>query len=175
MGTFKCPFCGQEITDNDLDCPKCGRSFPKGEARKTLEADMVEQETKDRKITYSFIMLAVAVISVFAFTKFTDSRNPTNASSQSAQPAHEDKADEIDAFVMSQTFVKKELVSPSSAKFPWFDKSMVTQVDEDTWIINSYVDSQNKFGAMLRTNYIAKIKYLGNDKWGLLDLAFYEK
>jgi len=175
MGTFKCPFCGQEITDNDLDCPKCGRSFPKGEARKKLEADMVEQETKDRKITYSFIMLAVAVISVFAFTKFTDSRNPTNASSQSAQPAHEDKADEIDAFVMSQTFVKKELVSPSSAKFPWFDKSMVTQVDEDTWIINSYVDSQNKFGAMLRTNYIAKIKYLGNDKWGLLDLAFYEK
>jgi hypothetical protein len=120
-------------------------------------------------------MLAVALFSVFAFTKFTDSRNPTNASYQSAQPAHEDKADEIDAFVMSQTFVKRELVSPSSAEFPWFDKSMATQVDEDTWIINSYVDSQNKFGAMLRTNYTAKIKYLGNDEWRLLDLAFYEK
>ncbi len=175
MGTFKCPYCGKEITDNDLDCPKCGRSFPKGEARKKLEADMVEQETKDRKTTYSLIMLAVAVISIFAFTKFTDSRNPTNASSLSAQPAHEDKADEITAFVMSQSFVKRELVSPSSAKFPRFDKSMAIQVDEDIWIITSYVDSQNKFGAMLRTNYIAKVKYLGNDEWRLLDLAFYEK
>jgi len=141
---------------------------------------MVEQEKKDRKskflfTIYFYAILAVFVISVFALTKFMYSGIPTNAPSQSTQPIHEDKADEITAFVMSQTFVKRELVSPSSAKFPWFDKSMATQVDEDTWIINSYVDSQNRFGAMLRTNYIAKVKYLGNDKWQLLDLAFYER
>ena len=141
---------------------------------------MVEQEKKDRKskflfTIYFYAILAVFVISVFALTKFMYSGIPTNAPSQSTQPIHEDKADEITAFVMSQTFVKRELVSPSSAKFPWFDKSMATQVDEDTWIINSYVDSQNRFGAMLRTYYIAKVKYLGNDKWQLLDLAFYER
>jgi hypothetical protein len=173
MGTFKCPYCGEEITDNDLDCPKCGRSFPKGEARKKFEADMIEQEAKDRKTTY--IMLAVVLISVFAFTKFTDNRNPTNASSQSAQPIHEDKADERDAFFMSHKFVKKELVAPSSAKFPWFDKSMVRQVNEDTWVINSYVDSQNRFGAMLRIDYVAKIQYLGNDMWRCLDLYLHER
>lgn len=141
---------------------------------------MVEQEKKDRKskflfTIYFYAILAVFVISVFALTKFMYSGIPTNAPSQSTQPIHEDKADEITAFVMSQTFVKRELVSPSSAKFPWFDKSMATQVDEDTWVISSYVDSQNRFGAMLRTYYIAKVKYLGNDKWHLLDLEFYEK
>lgn len=142
---------------------------------------MVEQKNEDRKMkpffTISFyIVVAVFVISVFALTKFIDSRIPTNAPSQSAQPAHEDKADKTEAIIMAEKFVKDRLVSPSSAKFPWrSSETTAVKVDEDTWVISSYVDSQNKFGAMLRTYYIAKVKYLGNDKWQLLDLEFYEK
>lgn len=141
---------------------------------------MVEQKNEDRKMkpffTISFyIVVAVFVISVFALTKFIDSRIPTNAPSQSVQPAHEDKADEMEAIIMAEKIVKQKLVSPSSAKFPRSSETTAVKVDEDTWVISSYVDSQNRFGAMLRTYYIAKVKYLGNDKWQLLDLEFYEK
>ncbi len=139
---------------------------------------MVEQKNEDRKMKPFFtisIVVAVFVISVFALTKFIDSRIPTNAPSQSAQPAHEDKADEMEAIIMAEKIVKQKLVSPSSAKFPRSSETTAVKVDEDTWVISSYVDSQNKFGAMLRTYYIAKVKYLGNDKWQLLDLEFYEK
>jgi hypothetical protein len=52
---------------------------------------------------------------------------------------------------------------------------MVRQVNEDTWVINSYVDSQNRFGAMLRIDYVAKIQYLGNDMWRCLDLYLHER
>lgn len=142
---------------------------------------MIEQENKDDRRLYTFIRvisgyaaLIILVISIFALSKFTDSRSSTNALSQQ-QVTREDKADELDAFYMSQVFVKRMLVSPSSAKFPWFDESMVMQVGEDTWVINSYVDSQNKFGAMLRTNYIVKIKYLGNKRWELLDWVLQER
>jgi hypothetical protein len=37
--------------------------------------------------------------------------------------------------------------------------------------VSSYVDSQNSFGALIRTQYVAKMKYLSGQKWRLVDLA----
>ncbi|WP_286975094.1 hypothetical protein [Acetomicrobium sp. UBA5826] len=136
---------------------------------------MVEQKNKKHNWGCSIVVI-ILLVSVFAFAGFKTNENSTNAPSQSAQPAHENKADKTEAIIMAEEFVKDRLVSPSSAKFPWrSSETTAVKVDEDTWVISSYVDSQNKFGAMLRTYYIAKVKYLGNDKWQLLDLEFYEK
>lgn len=137
---------------------------------------MVGQKNKNKSVgcVGCFVMVILA-ISIFAIIGFYTNENSTNTSSQSAQPAHEDKADEMEAIIMAEKIVKQKLVSPSSAKFPRSSETTAVKVDEDTWVISSYVDSQNKFGAMLRTYYIAKVKYLGNDKWQLLDLEFYEK
>lgn len=81
----------------------------------------------------------------------------------------------MEAIAMAEKIVKQKLVSPRSAKFPRFSETTAVKVNKDTCVISSYVDSQNRFGAMLRTYYIAEVKYLGNDKWQLLDLEFYEK
>ncbi|HUM44337.1 MAG TPA: hypothetical protein PKI14_15440 [Fervidobacterium sp.] len=138
---------------------------------------MVGQKNKnENEGCIGCLVMVILAISIFSIIGFYTNENSTNTSSQSAQPAHEDKADEIEAIIMAEKFVKDRLVSPSSAKFPWrSSETTAVKVDEDTWVISSYVDSQNRFGAMLRTYYIAKVKYLGNDKWQLLDLEFYEK
>ena len=61
-------------------------------------------------------------------------------------------SEEVDLEIMSQDYVKNVLKSPSTAKFPnitgWkFHK------DKEEIIIQSYVDSQNGFGATIRSEF----------------------
>lgn len=82
--------------------------------------------------------------------------------------------DGISAFVMSQKFVKQKLTSPGSAKFPLSQEAKIKNLDANTWLVTAHVDSQNGFGAMIRTRYQAKLKYLGAEKWQLLDIILYQ-
>ena len=62
------------------------------------------------------------------------------------------------AYVMSQNFVKKRLISPSSAKFP--PSAVRTEkIGACTYRIVGVFDSQNAFGAMLRGTYEMEISY----------------
>lgn len=82
--------------------------------------------------------------------------------------------DGLDAYVMSQIFVEKQLKSPSTAKFPTFEDSMVIPLGDNRFKISSYVDAQNSFGAMVRTPYTCIVKHTGEgDKWRLesIDLS----
>lgn len=82
------------------------------------------------------------------------------------------------AFVYAQLFVKDRLISPSSADFPTIVDSAtyVFEISRDppntcTWSVSSYVDSQNAFGAMLRTYYSVKLTYRSStDSWILKEL-----
>jgi hypothetical protein len=80
-------------------------------------------------------------------------------------------SDEISAFVMSQEFVKDQLKAPSTAKFPWMSNSQVSvkYLGDCVYEISAYVDSQNSFGAMLRSRYYAKLQNRrGTDSWSAL-------
>lgn len=73
------------------------------------------------------------------------------------------------AKVMCEEFVKKRLKSPSSAKFPWGNTARALGTEK--YALVSYVDSQNSFGASLRTNF--KCIVFDNketNKWELLQL-----
>ena len=51
--------------------------------------------------------------------------------------------------------VRDKLKSPSTAKFPWgFDEYTVKRSGND-FIVGSYVDAVNSFGAMLRQEFVA--------------------
>lgn len=81
------------------------------------------------------------------------------------------KPDLFDGFVMSQVFVKKRLKSPRTAKFPvsTLDQTKYTGTCGEV-LVRSYVDSQNSYGAMLRTHFTVVVKYHGGDKWTLVDI-----
>jgi hypothetical protein len=74
------------------------------------------------------------------------------------------------AFVQAEDFVSKRLKSPSTAKFPWFWNAQIIYLGNCRHEIHSYVDSQNSFGAMIRTRYIVILRYAGQDNWVLEDL-----
>jgi hypothetical protein len=73
----------------------------------------------------------------------------------------------VDAYTMSQDFMKRKLKAPASAQFQPFKSSEVTVVFADGWyLVSAPVDAQNSFGAMLRNNYLCKLRPVGNgDKW----------
>ena len=68
--------------------------------------------------------------------------------------------DKIAAFVTSQDFVKQELRSPSTAKFPYYNDRGVTMtyVGECTHEIEGFVDAQNAFGTPIRHRYSVKVQ-----------------
>lgn len=77
------------------------------------------------------------------------------------------------AYSMACHWVGEELKAPDSADFPFTqDEEHTVQVSENIFKIESYVDAQNSFGAQMRTNFVAKVKYEGNDQWRLISLNF---
>lgn len=64
--------------------------------------------------------------------------------------------------------------SPASAKFPLFDPNEVSPLTAhpDRLAVHVYVDSQNTFGAVIRTSYTCTVSPLGGWRWQLHDLQF---
>lgn len=80
-----------------------------------------------------------------------------------------------EAAVICQTFVNRQLISPSTADHPTMDRKIWSH-GKWRYTIKSYVDSQNAFGATIRSNYTCEIKFnnTGNwandDNWTLISL-----
>lgn len=149
---IECPECSKMISDKADMCPHCGYSLKKARDDKATGLGCMV-----------FLVLAVALYFYIG-----------SGNSTSDTPQKEREPDNIAAFVMSQTFVEKHLVSPSTAKFPYSSGAKIVKLDSVTWRVTSYVDSQNKLGGMIRTYYEAKLMYLGNEEWKLLDIKFSE-
>jgi ABC-type multidrug transport system fused ATPase/permease subunit len=59
----------------------------------------------------------------------------------------------------AQQVVESMLKSPSTAKFPWSIKRWAYTPSSKEWEVASYVDSQNSFGAVIRTDWICKTDF----------------
>lgn len=62
-----------------------------------------------------------------------------------------------DVWICTQDLVKANLKAPRTAKFPSQYDISITFLGDSDYRILGYVDSQNSFGAMLRTNFIATL------------------
>jgi hypothetical protein len=74
--------------------------------------------------------------------------------------------DKVAAYTFAQDFVKDRLKSPSTASFPWGMKDATLYLGRNGYRIRSYVDSQNGFGATVRTDFDCTVRQNG-DKWTL--------
>ena len=79
----------------------------------------------------------------------------------------------IDAFVMSQEFLKKKLKAPATAKFPDYENKSVQYLGDSIYTVVSYVDAQNTYGALLRSGYHCSLKYEG-ENWQLITVSLDE-
>ena len=105
----------------------------------------------------------------------TPSPTYTPAPTRTPRPTHipqPDVGSKYTALVLCQELVSDRLKSPSSAIFAKGSESVMIESAPGVWTVSSWVDSQNGFGAMLRTSWTCKIEYEGKDRWQPLALDF---
>lgn len=78
---------------------------------------------------------------------------------------------ETEAWFMTRKFVTDQLRSPSTADFPW-NPTEAKKLGPGKWRIAGHVDSQNAFGATLRTHFVVVVQWHEGNKWSLIDLQF---
>jgi galactitol-specific phosphotransferase system IIB component len=73
-----------------------------------------------------------------------------------------------------EELIKTQLKSPSTAKFPGtLDTDyVIRQLDDQIYVVSSWVDSQNSFGAMVRTKYLGSVQQVAKDQWEVVGLEF---
>lgn len=74
---------------------------------------------------------------------------------------------QFEAFDVCTTFVKRQLLSESSAEFPdptEDDGEVRISHSGDVWTVRSKVDAENGFGAKLTRSFVCRVKPVG-DQW----------
>ena len=177
--SWRCPSCGKvySIAAHKPDPAICSEC--RSAQTQPLTGDGYRpQVTKDASPLFAPITsaLAVIVIVVLAFgwlyllegffssgMAATPTRTPTT-SSKVVDP--NDKT--IEAWTMAETFVAKLLKSPSTASFgsvfgEYQDpRECVRSLGKGIYQVTGWVDSQNGFGATVRTHFIVNVKDKGD-------------
>ncbi len=168
--TKPCPNCGKPLPLNAIYCKYCEQRINVPLKPETIDETLLEKPGKTRE--YSFRISGTVIILILICVGLVVLYNINRSQSTSA-PKATPTMGPINAVNRCQGFVKEHLKAPATAKFQGiFDIDLSRDVSRngDKFIVSSYVDSQNSFGAMIRTHYVCTVRYLGNDLWSLDDL-----
>lgn len=141
-GTKLCPHCKKEVDKDASRCPHCqGKMYVWTRGRKMLAGLL------------GFIVLYIAIVS-----------SSSNSSTHTVEVPKQIGI--YDLCVDTEVIVKEMLKSPSTAEFPVCNAKnfSIEKLGEDSYIVSSYVDSQNGFGAMIRSDWSVKYRYLDDKK-----------
>jgi hypothetical protein len=123
-----------------------------------MTAENKPELTQDQKVkAISFVVVVIGLV-IFYFVGCGDEPQEKKAHTKS------------DALIASIQFVKKELKAPATADFNYGSEQSVTQVNDSVFMVNSYVDAENSFGAKLRNTYTCKIIFIGDSLMQCQDL-----
>ena len=142
----KCPHCKTEIDWEASICPNChGKITVWNSGKKMLVV----------------IVILLFVIGIFNMNSVTPSTSTSSTptpvvSTPSPEQARKDR--EIMSLVFAKETIKKVLKSPSTAEFVDVKAYELSNL-KDVWAVNGYVDSQNSFGAMIRSQWEVQLDY----------------
>lgn len=141
MSLINCPECKKEVSNSAVSCPNCGFQ---------ITEDKDKKKKKDAGIGCLIFLIIIAIVTVYATFGTTESN--------SSEDSYKDN--KYLAYSYAQEFVKQKLKSPSTAEFPAgfsAKEEHVLNLGDGEYLIKSWVDSQNSFGATIRTNFDCKI------------------
>lgn len=109
-------------------------------------------------------LISLSIIGFFVFIAFGSLGDQASTSSNTPKTYGDNDNDKRLAYNYAQDFIKDRLKAPRSAKFAGIaDKvNHVTYVRPNVYKIRSYVDSQNSFGAMIRSQWSCTIVFKGD-------------
>jgi len=127
-----------------------------------------------------FLVAIFGTLGLLLFLPVSNTGNQSPTAAPVKAPAPPDPAEhwnstdgKIEALVMAHQFMERRLKAPSTADFPSIvsDGVGVSHLGGGVFIVNSYVDAQNSFGAKIRTRFICKLKDNGDKTWALMSLS----
>lgn len=177
--TKQCPYCAEIIKEQAKVCRYCRRDL-------ALQSDDASDKPADghkkkRRSLVPFLLLGIFGVCscIFVIGALSDSTASSSSSSD-----RDTRASPSKAFTICKDIVEAQLVAPSTAEFASMWESRVMTLGresgeyEDAYRVMSHVDSQNGFGAMIRTDYTCDVSFEGGEwtdlsNWRLLRLDTY--
>lgn len=106
----------------------------------------------------SIMMIIVLTIAGFIVWQLFNA----SPSSESIVVERSSEPDKYQVYEDSKMIVSSYLKSPSTAEFSPVDETTTGRKSENTYQALGYVDSQNGFGAMIRSNWGVEFTYVGS-------------
>jgi hypothetical protein len=78
--------------------------------------------------------------------------------------------DTIGAYVVCQQFVEEELRAPATAEFGGPYSEVTEDLGSGRYRVTTYVDAENAFGAMIRTDFECVVSHVSGDQYRLESL-----
>lgn len=79
------------------------------------------------------------------------------------------------AWAVAKREVKNVLKSPSTAEFPFsYYNETIKKASGDKFQVKSYVEAQNSFGAMVKTNFVVEFERTGEDSYKIITVNLIE-
>ena len=144
----RCRECGHPVARSAKTCPSCGAPNP--------------ATSKTMQIATMMICAIGVVGMILVCSGILNSGGGTEVEVEGDQKST--------AFVMVQQYAEERLVSPATADWPWTCET-VTYLGDGRYRVLTYVDSQNAFGALIRSNVDAVVKWMHDDVWVLKSLS----
>lgn len=164
MAYWYCPECSTKVSRYGFFCPHCHFKYrTKNEFLAYQDPDRDRYHKINNRENYESIAGIIGVISIIIIIGASartciSSGDDTPIDYPSSQSS---KNDAILAYIIAMDFVKKELISPRTAKFPGVKERQEHTFDlgEETFQIVSWVDSENAYGTMIRQHFTCQIKF----------------
>lgn len=86
-------------------------------------------------------------------------------------PEEPDKPDLSGLKYVCREYVRESLLAPATAEFQPTRKMAAGWLGDNRAAVEAYVDAQNGFGALIRTNYRCEALSRGNGRWTLVDVS----
>lgn len=78
--------------------------------------------------------------------------------------------DPLEAYVICQQFVEDRLKAPSTAEFGGPYSQVTTHNGGGEYTVDTYVDAENSFGAMIRNDFVCTVQHTSGDTYRLVSL-----
>lgn len=137
----KCPECLAEVPAEAKKCSHCGSKLP-------------------QKTSMLVKVLLVIIVGSFSISIIAGVTASPSSSTSSAPEQPSTYQYSLSARVYAETFIERLLKAPSTADFC---SSTATDLGDGRWKVVSCVDSENSYGAMIRSNWSAIVHFTGGD------------